>query len=414
MSTNSNQINCIVSCPLSTYSGYGRRSLDFVKELIRIRPDWNIKILSTDWGHSKTGYLEDNNEQDIISRIIDSFPSNEEPDVWIQIALPGEFTRRGKYNIGVTALIETTLCIYDWVDNCGKMDLVLVSSKHGQAVLENSRAEYKGIFALKGNSKPFQKSPVEILFEGIDLKKFYIPRSQSWFKELDSILITDWNFLCMGQWLPGDYGEDRKNIGYTIGTFLDTFKDTKNAPGLVLKVNGLNDSEIDRYEIVNKIQIIQDSIKYKESLPPIYLLHGELSDRSLNTLYNDPRIKAMVSFTKGEGFGRSLMEFASLGKPVICSGWSGPTDFLSTKHSAIVGGSLEYVHPSASNNYILQNAYWFTPDTQQAVFALQNMYSNYDYWKSLATTYIERIPKKYSLQRMGERLSTLLSRYFNI
>ena len=190
MSTNSNQINCIVSCPLSTYSGYGRRSLDFVKELIRIRPDWNIKILSTDWGHSKTGYLEDNNEQDIISRIIDSFPSNEEPDVWIQIALPGEFTRRGKYNIGVTALIETTLCIYDWVDNCGKMDLVLVSSKHGQAVLENSRAEYKGIFALKGNSKPFQKSPVEILFEGIDLKKFYIPRSQSWFKELDRTMVA--------------------------------------------------------------------------------------------------------------------------------------------------------------------------------------------------------------------------------
>ena len=36
----------------------------------------------------------------------------------------------------------------------------------------------------------------------------------------------------------------------------------------------------------------------------------------------------MVSFTKGEGFGRPLLEFSAIGKPIIASGWSGHTDFL--------------------------------------------------------------------------------------
>ena len=39
----------------------------------------------------------------------------------------------------------------------------------------------------------------------------------------------------------------------------------------------------------------------------------------MNKLYNHPKVKAMVSLTKGEGFGRPLLEFSLTGKPIIAS-----------------------------------------------------------------------------------------------
>jgi len=42
---------CIVSCQIDTYSGYGARSRDFVKSLIKNKDkEWDIKILSQRWG----------------------------------------------------------------------------------------------------------------------------------------------------------------------------------------------------------------------------------------------------------------------------------------------------------------------------------------------------------------------------
>jgi len=41
-----NKLNCVVSCPADTYSGYGARSRDFLKALIEAKPEWDVKILS--------------------------------------------------------------------------------------------------------------------------------------------------------------------------------------------------------------------------------------------------------------------------------------------------------------------------------------------------------------------------------
>ena len=57
-------------------------------------------------------------------------------------------------------------------------------------------------------------------------------------------------------------------------------------------------------------------------------LRLELISEELNELYNHPKVKAMVSTTKGEGFGRPLLEFSLTGKPIMASGWSGHLDFL--------------------------------------------------------------------------------------
>ena len=122
-------ISCVVSAPVDTYSGYGKRSVDFIKELIK-NSDWSVKILSQRWGNTRMGYLEDHGESDLISRIIPNL--EEKPDVWIQITVPNEFQPVGKFNIGVTAGVETTLCDVSWISGCNRMDLVVASSELGK------------------------------------------------------------------------------------------------------------------------------------------------------------------------------------------------------------------------------------------------------------------------------------------
>src|SRR5574344_541348 len=161
----SKKIKCVISCPLDTYSGYGKRSYDFIRQLIKVKSDWDIKILSQRWGNCRMGFLKDHGEQDLINRIIPQL--TEQPDIWIQITVPNEFQATGKYNIGITAAMETTLCDPSWVQGCNRMNLILVSSTHSKQSLLNS------VYRNDNTRETLEiKVPVEVLFEGVDLDTF--------------------------------------------------------------------------------------------------------------------------------------------------------------------------------------------------------------------------------------------------
>lgn len=395
---------CVVSCPISTYSGYGARSRDLVKSLIRQYPNWDIKILAQRWGDTRRGYLEDHGEHELLSRVVPSI--HERPDVWIQITVPNEFQPIGAFNIGITAGIETTVCDPSWIEGCNRMNLVLVSSNHGKASLVNSKYQKK-----ETGEKLEVTTPVEVLFEGIDSTVFFrkqIDMESELLKEVDST----WNFLCVGHWLQGDFGQDRKNIGYTIRMFLETFKDQKDAPGLILKISRGIAALPDRYQLLEKIYTIRESVQFKKSLPKIYLVHGDLTDQEMNDLYNDPKVKCLVSFTKGEGYGRPIAEFASIGKPVLCSGWSGQMDFLDQQYAAFVGGKLEKIHPSAVvKGMILPEAMWFTPDDRSVVAGYESLFANYSFWQNRAKKQAKIINSQKSMNAMQNALAEIFSRY---
>ena len=95
----------------------------------------------------------------------------------------------------------------------------------------------------------------------------------------------------------------------------------------------------------------------------------------MNDLYNHPKVKAMVSFTHGEGFGRPLLEFSVTGKPVIASNWSGHIDFL--KHATLLPGDLINVDKSAANDWLLPEAQWFRVNYQYAAGVLIDVMDNY-------------------------------------
>jgi len=393
----------IVSCPIDTYSGYGARSRDFVKSLIE-QNKYDVKILPQRWGNTRKGYLKDHNDDLFTPLFIPTV--NYQPDIWVQITVPNEFQKVGKYNIGVTAGIETTICDGSWLKGCNNMDLVLVSSKHAKQVFESTTFDVQDTRTGQLQGKIKLETKVEVLFEGADLNKYFTTTSK-----LDLSAISEqFCYLSVGHWMQGDFGHDRKNIGYTIKSFLETFKNKPNPPALILKTQTVGTSILDRESILDRIDSIRKTVKGK--LPNIYLLHGEISDEEMNWLYNHSKVKVMVSHTKGEGFGRPLLEFSLIGKPIIASGWSGHVDFLDKNYSILLGGKLENVHPSAaSKNVILTESQWFTPDDANVNQAYRTTFKHYKKTLPNAREQKKISKENFSYVKMKELLGTLLDKY---
>jgi glycosyltransferase involved in cell wall biosynthesis len=401
-----------ISCPIETMSGYGARSRDIVKALLKY-DKYDVKIISQRWGNTAWNALDVNNEED--QKIIDCIWKQpqlpKQPDVWIQITVPNEFQPVGKFNIGITAGIETTVCDPSWIEGLNRMNLNLVSSEHAKKVFEQSTFERRNNQTQQLEAFIKLEKPIEVLFEGADLNKyFHIESSKLKKTELVSTLNEikeSFCYLFVGHWLQGDIGEDRKNVGYTIKSFLETFKNKVTKPALILKTSHVANSIMDKEEILSKIDAIRRTVKGE--LPNIYLLHGDLEDKDMNDLYNHNKVKAMVSLTKGEGFGRPLLEFSLSKKPIIASNWSGHLDFLNTDFTVLIGGTLTNVHPSAQvQNMILAESQWFTPSDSMVADALRNVVNDYKKYSELAKRQAHYAKTNFSFDKMAEVLDNIL------
>jgi glycosyltransferase involved in cell wall biosynthesis len=404
----------VISCPIETMSGYGARSRDIIKALLKY-DKYDIKIISQRWGSTSYNALNlDNPEDKQLYDLIWRQPHlPAQPDVWIQITVPNEFQPIGKYNIGITAGIETTICDHSWIEGINRMDLTLVSSDHSKKVFETSSFEQRDKNTNQVVKILKLEKPIEILFEGVRLNKYFNISDN----DLDDTELTqsldgikeDFCYLFVGHWLQGQIGEDRKNVGYLIKAFLETFKNKKSKPALVLKTSQVTNSVMDREEVLRKIDAVKQTVK--GDLPNIYLLHGDLEDKDMNDLYNHPKIKAMISLTKGEGFGRPLLEFSLSKKPIIASNWSGHLDFLNFDYTILVEGTLTNVHQSAlAKDMILSDSQWFTPNDGFTADALRNVYNDYKKYEELAKRQAHYSKINFSFDRMAELLDNILEK----
>ena len=393
----------VISCPIDTYSGYGARSRDIVKAIVELEK-YDVKILPQKWGNTPFGFIKDNPEWEFLAPLILQQPQlPSQPEIWAQITVPNEFQKVGKYNIGITAGIETTIAPAEWVEGCGRMDLVLGSSKHTIDVLKSSKFEKRdkqtnqqvGIIEWNGDS--------EIMFEGADTK-MYKPITSTF--DLSNVK-ESFAYLFVGHWIQGDLGEDRKNVGLLIKAFFETFKNKSKKPALILKTSQVGSSYMDRNAILEKIQMIKSTCKSK-NLPNVYLLHGEFTNEEMNEIYNHSKIKAMVNLTKGEGFGRPLLEFSLTNKPILTTNWSGHIDYLNPEFTTLLQGSLKKVHSSAANNMLLKEAEWFNVDTGQVGHYLKDIFENYKKYKDLAKRQGYHSRTNFSFEKMKEKLGKVL------
>ena len=391
---------CIVSCPIDTFSGYGARSRDFVRGLIESKgEEWDIKILPQRWGDCPWNFLPQ--DDPLRQRFVGGV--EQKPAVWMQITVPNEFQPVGQFNIGISAGIETNIFPSEFLVGMNKMNLNLVSSKHSKDVaLATTFNQQDKQGKITGQLK--LEKPIEILFEGLDLDKYYKnPQNSGLLKDIHE----DFCFLFTGHWLPGNFGEDRKNTALLVKTFLETFKGPgKKKPALVMKTNHVNYSLLDREEILKRINRIKDGIS--GTLPNIYLIHGELTDDEMNQLNNDNKIKAFVSFTKGEGYGRPLAEAAITGKPTIVSNWSGHVDFIHPEYNVLIGGDLKKVHKTAANQFLLKDSQWFNINTDIASRAMKDVVKYYKkYWeKSRKQT--QYLKDNWTFDKMVEKINEFM------
>ncbi len=397
--------SCVIYAPVETMSGYGARSRDVVRAIIEIKQEeWDIKILPCKWGNTPMNFIDSNPEWEFLR---DHFipQLDYQPDIMIWITIPSEFRRVGKYNIGITAGIESTLAPADWIEGCNQVDLVLGSSKHSIEVLKNSKFEKRDKNTNQMVGEISWDGESDILFEGARLDT-YSPSMFSSPLDLDYIL-EDWCYLYVGHWLPGNLGEDRKNVGLLVKSFYETFKNVKNPPALILKTSIMSSSYMDRDELVKRIKAIKATVK-SNKLPRVYILHGDFTDAQMNNLYNHGKVKAMVNLTKGEGFGRPLLEFSLINKPIITTNWSGHTDFLNPEFTTLLPGRLTHIHPSAANNMLLKESQWFSVDLQQLGFYLKDVYNNYKTYRGKANRQGYYSRENFSFDKMVEKLDNIL------
>tara|TARA_R100000664_G_C2760158_1_gene150958 strand:+ start:10332 stop:11498 length:1167 start_codon:yes stop_codon:yes gene_type:complete len=300
----------IIRAPLLSVSGYGVHSRQIFTYLENAKI-FEINAQVVHWG--TTPWLIDPDlENGQIGRIMSKTQEFSEPaDLSLQVQLPDEWdSNLARVNIGVSAVVETDRCNIKWVDACNNMDAVIVPSQHAKDCLERSGNLSTRVFVIPEWFFP------EVETEDFDENKFSNMKFD-----------TDFNFLILSQLTGQSSATDRKNILSTIKWICETFKDDKDV-GIVIKTNHGRGTTIDREITEGLIRHVISEVR-DGPYPKITLVHGNLYPAEIAGLYRNDSIKALVSLTRGEGFGLPLLEAAASGLPVISTNWSAHTEFLS-------------------------------------------------------------------------------------
>ena len=411
----------LICAPLTSRSGYGDHARDLFYAFNR-SGKYDIKVLDVRWGECPRDALNPNNKKDkqILDCILPTPPQmDRQPDIYVDIRIPNEFETHGKFNIGITAGIETTAVSSKWLEGCNKMDLIIVPSGHSRSGfvksiydkvqnLPDGKQQKVGEFKLE--------KPIKVLFEGVDedvFKPIHVnDMSSPFFLKINELVSEKFVFLFVGQWTKGGYGEDRKDIAKMIKVFYESFANKKKQPALILKTNGATFSIMDKEDILNKINQIKSMFPSDWKLPNVYLLHGDISREELNELYNHPKIKSLVSFTHGEGFGRPLLEASMTGLSVIASGWSGQTDFLNPNKSILLQGGFSKIPKSVVwNDILIPESEWFNVDEQNAYKALNYAFENQGEIKRKGESLMHENREKFTLDKMADKLDEIMKKY---
>tara|TARA_B100000902_G_scaffold285983_1_gene272048 strand:+ start:361 stop:1689 length:1329 start_codon:yes stop_codon:yes gene_type:complete len=403
---------CLVTAPVATRSGYGAHSRDICRALIKL-DKYDVKIWSVRWGNTPMNALlsDDPNDMMIIDRMLLEPNLPTQPEIHIHLVIPTEFQPFAKYNIGITAGLETTACPPEWIQGMNKMDMNIVPSHFVKNIMNNVQFDIQNDKTNKIEGVLKNEKPIEVLFEGTDTTIY--KQTNEFTKEfVDEMKVIDeeFCFLYVGHWLQGRLGQDRKDTGMMLKVFCETFKNMKKQPALIMKTSSASFSVIDREHMLSKINDIRSDVKGK--CPNIYLVHGDFTDEEMNGLYNHPKVKAHLSFTHGEGFGRPLLEASISGKPVIAPKWSGHVDFLDSRYSTLLDGMMTKVNKdSFPKQFYVDGAQWFTVDYQKASRTLKNMYRSYKKYTANSKRLSMQNTKNFSLNAMTINLGKLLDKY---
>ena len=396
--------NLTISAPVSSRSCYGSRSRSLIRSLVKL-DKYDVKIIDQQLGNTPKNALP----KEFASMMIPNLTS--QPDIWVHVAPSQAFQKVGKYNIGVTRGIEVDRPSPEALEGANRMDLVIVSSQHSMNSFSTAKYETKDTRTNQVTRDLKLNTKIEVLFEGLDLNIFNKPSKPCESIQTTLNSIPEKNcYLIDSDWEKGNFGQDRNDIGGAIRTFLESFKNksAKNQPALIVKICKGSYSLTDREDMLDRIRQIRSSVDTQTTVPNVYLLHGELSAEEINSLYHHSKVKAMISFTHGESFGKPLLEFGITGKPILVSNWSGPLDFLSD-YGLLLQGGLKPVDASALVDHsIVEGCNWYYVDYGYASSVIKDVDSNYKKHLAKSRKQKQHLKDNFTMDKMTEKLSTIV------
>lgn len=353
LNESSSKKKVILRAPVMTQSGYGvhaRQVARWLFQQLDQRDDLEIYVEPLQWG--VTPWLVNTDAHDgLIGRLVQhSQQKSDHYDVSIQLQLPNEWNPfLADFNIGLTAAVETDKCNPEWIKAVNQMDLVVVPSEFVKKVFENTGQVTTKLVVIPESFTDACLDTALATENVVDLS--HVP--------------TSFNFLVFGQFTGNNPDNDRKNLAYTIKWLCEEFKNDPDV-GVIVKTNFGRNTKIDKINTTNILAKILMETK-KGHGPKFYLLHGDMKDAEVASLYRNPKVKALVSLTRGEGFGLPILEAAACGLPVIVTNWSAHTEFLGQGKYVKVDYRLGPIHQSRVDNQIFfPQMNWAHPDEQDA------------------------------------------------
>jgi len=408
--------NVLMIAPFNTRSGYGDHARSIYYSIMD-RDDLDIKCLDVKWGNTPRNHLrpEVPRHKKLLNTFIRQDQIQGQPDILIDIRIPNEFATGAKINIGITAGVETDVVSPAFLEGMNRMNFNIVPSKFtadtfNRCVFDKMQDAPNGEKQKVGDIR--NEKPISVLFEGVDTD-VYFPRDKNQLdkgltKELNELIKEDFAYLHVGQWGNQGFGEDRKNIGVLIKSFLKSFSNIPNSPALVLKTNGANFSLLDRENIKKRIQSVKDMFEGVD-LPNIYLIHGDFTIEEMSTLYNHPKISAFITCTHGEGFGRPMLEASCCDLPVIASKWSGHLDFLTDSESMLIDGFIKPVPKSVLwENIIVEPSKWFDVNEADVVRKIRTFHKKRKLIQKKAVRLGKKNRRKFSLKAMATEFNNII------
>lgn len=323
--------------------------------------------------------------------------------MFLQHTVPQEFNPIAPISIGLTAGYEADKVHPGWINSVNRMTATIVSSKFAKQGFLSSvyKLQNGGTLAVDKQDR------IEVVTEGIDVDRYGKPGGSTLRARVAESVREPFVFLASGMWLQGQFGHDRKDIGRTVKLFVETFRGRKDV-ALILKTQMITPSESDRSEVVRRLESLVGDIKS----PRVYLIHGELTDEEMIDLNHLKNVKAMISLTHGEGFGRPLAEFALTGKPIVTTSFGGQTDFLSRKLTPFVKSELRNIHPSAhAEGMTPPGGQWGYATDVSVHSTLHDVVENYDMWRAKAMQMKAHIAQNFSFEAMKDQLAKVLDKY---
>jgi glycosyltransferase involved in cell wall biosynthesis len=373
----------LIRAPLLSVSGYGVHSRQIFKWLQQY-DGLNVKSNVVGWGRT-SWLINPDLEGGLVGEIMSTTESSPggQYDLSIQVQLPNEWDNSlAKLNVGVTAAVETDRCNPEWIEHCNRMNAIIVPSEHTKNTLTNT-----------GNVTV----PIYVIGES------YFPEiDEEIHDDLPIEFDTDFNFLILGQLTGNNSENDRKNVFNTIKWICEEFKDEPDV-GIILKTNSGRGTKIDKKLTSNILQNILKQVR-QGPYPRVHFLHGNMSQKEIASLYRHNKVKALVSFTRGEGFGLPLLEAAASGLPVIATDWSSHPEFLNLGKWVKVPCVLKEIDQTrVDNNIFVEGSQWASVSEFNAKKALRNFYKKPHKPQAWAHELSKKIKNNYSESALSEK-----------